>query len=100
MTVLWNVLVMSDSDLKQKKEEEELLIMETDQKIDQKEMIEMEEALLSEYGDEEDDNANKDESHLYYDSPYPSDTESDDEEEFEITDCLKDWVELLIYSRT
>ena len=72
-----------DSVEQQNREEEELLKMEMDQKVDKDEMQAMEEELLSDYDKDDDD----DDNNYHLDSPYPSDSE--DEEEFVVTDKLK-----------
>ena len=75
-------------------EEDELDKMETDQKVDQKEMEEFEEALLSQNEDDENETDfginNVSDPQNYIDSPYPSDAEDSDEDDYVITDRLQD----------
>ena len=76
-----------DSIERQNREEEELLKMEMDQKVDKDEMRAMEEELLTDYDDDDED------KNYHLDSPYPSDSE--DEGEFVVTDKLKLWYFIL-----
>ena len=74
-------------------EEEELDLMETDQKVDQREMKKLEEELLSENEDENElvfEYTSNADDQPYIDSPYPSDVEDFDEDDFVITDRLQD----------
>ena len=73
-------------------EEDELDQMETDQKVDKREMEEFEEALLSEQEDEnETEFYDESDAQQYVDSPYPSDVEDlEEDEDFVITDRLQD----------
>ena len=68
--------------------------METDQKVDQKEMKEFEEALLSQNEDGENEIDfginNVSDPQNFIDSPYPSDVEDFDEDDYVITDRLQD----------
>lgn len=66
--------------------------METDQKVDKREMEEFEEALLSEKEDEnETEFYDELDAQQYVDSPYPSDVEDlEEDEDFVITDRLQD----------
>ena len=70
----------------QKLEEDELEKMETDQKMDQRDLKEFEEAMLS----GEDENEAVGDAGDYIDSPYPSDDEDFGEDDFVITDRLQD----------
>jgi len=67
--------------------------MEVDQKVDQMEMKEFEEELMSDEFDEDEDKELADiyrrNAEYLVDSPYPSDNESDDDEEFVVTDSIQ-----------
>ena len=66
--------------------------METDQKMDQRDLEAFEEAMLS--GEDENETAldinTVDDAEAYIDSPYPSDDEDFGEDDFVITDRLQD----------
>ena len=84
--------IFKDNSALQKMEEDELDRMETDQKVGKREMEEFEEALLSEKEEDENEIELYDETDAeqYIDSPYPSDVEDFDDEDFVITDRLQD----------